>query len=163
MPNEITVTVNGTKVTAPDAASFNLLDWLRGPAHNSDPSISLRGAQEGCAEGECGACTVIMDGQAVLSCLIPAARAHEDNVITIEGIADGGRLSKLQAAFVDHTAVQCGFCIPGFLVSGSALAEELSDPTDAQIDQALSGNLCRCTGYYKIRDAVREATRSELI
>ncbi len=158
----ITVTVNGTKITASNAASLNLLDWLRGPAHHSDPSISLQGAQEGCAEGECGACTVIMDGQAVLSCLVPAARANSDNVITIEGIANGGRLSKLQAAFVDYTAVQCGFCIPGFLVSGSALAEEMSDPSDAQIDLALSGNLCRCTGYYKIRDAVREATRSEL-
>lgn len=155
----ISVTVNGSVITAPNAVSMNLLDWLRGPAHNSDPSVSLRGAQEGCAEGECGACTVIMDGQAVLSCLIPAARANEDNIITIEGIANNGRLSNLQAAFVDHTAVQCGFCIPGFLVSGSALAEEMADPSDAQIDLALSGNLCRCTGYYKIRDAVREATR----
>ena len=158
--DSITANVNGAEVSASHAVSENLLDWLRGPAHYSLGDQSLRGVQEGCAEGECGACTVLMDGQAVLSCLIPAARADGESIITIEGLANGNQLTKIQGAFVDNTAVQCGFCIPGFLLSGAALAEECEDPTDEQIDLALSGNLCRCTGYYKIRDAVREATRS---
>jgi len=153
----ITVSINGTSVTAPGAASRNLLDWLRDQASATGSVGPLTGTKEGCAEGECGACTVRLDGQAVMSCMVPAAQAAGGAVTTVEGLANDSVLHPIQQAFIDEFAVQCGFCIPGFLVSGSALLDEIDHPDHDQIKLGLSGNLCRCTGYYPIIEAVRTA------
>jgi xanthine dehydrogenase iron-sulfur cluster and FAD-binding subunit A len=152
----ITATVNGTVVTASEAVGNTLLDWLRDHAGRAS-DLSLTGTKEGCAEGECGACTVMLDGAAVMSCLIPAARAEGSEITTVEGLSGPGVLHPLQQAFIDRAAVQCGFCIPGFLVAGAALLAEVGNPDPGDIAEALSGNLCRCTGYYKIVEAVRQA------
>ena len=130
------------------AASTVLLDWLRTHAGAS-------GVKEGCAEGECGACTVLLDGAAVMSCLVPAGRAHGAAVVTVEGLADTSGLHPVQQAFVDCHAVQCGFCTPGLLVAAASLLEEHPSPSRSQVEVGLSGNLCRCTGYRAIHDAVQ--------
>ncbi|MDH3249118.1 MAG: FAD binding domain-containing protein [Acidimicrobiia bacterium] len=155
----VETTINGTPVHAAGAVGESLLDWLRdhaGPASKG----SLTGTKEGCAEGECGACTVMIDGTAVMSCLVPAVRAHGAHITTVEGLARNGSLHPVQQAFIDDAAVQCGFCIPGFLVSGAALLAERDQPTRPEILEGLSGNLCRCTGYVKIIDAIETAARS---
>jgi carbon-monoxide dehydrogenase medium subunit len=138
--------VNGTEVASP-GGSATLLDWLREGA-------GLTGTKEGCAEGECGACTVVMDGAAVLACLVPVGRAHGTRITTVEGLARDGAPSALQDAFVGCGAVQCGFCTPGFLVSGTVLLDERPRPRADDVVRGLAGNLCRCTGYRAIVDAV---------
>lgn len=152
----IVVEVNGRSVTAPRAAGSTLLDWIR-------EQDGLTGTKEGCAEGECGACTVILDGAAVMSCLVPAARADGARVTTVEGLADSESMHPVQAAFVACGAVQCGYCTPGFVVAGAALLAEHPVPTGEQIRQGLAGNLCRCTGYGAIVEAIEQAgTRREV-
>ena len=144
----IRLTVNGKPFERDVDAETRLLDLLREDLH-------LTGTKEGCGEGECGACTVLIDGRPVNSCLVLAPQADGADVLTIEGVADGDRLHPIQQAFVDAGGVQCGFCTPGFIMSTYALLRDTPDPTDDEIRSALEGNLCRCTGYGKIVEAVR--------
>lgn len=150
--NEVTVnlTVNGQAHTVVTAANKTLLYLLRDDLH-------LYGTKDGCSEGECGACTVLMDGQPVNSCLVLAGQADGHEIVTIEGLGAGGELHPLQRAFVQAGAVQCGFCTPGLILSAVALLREHPQPTDEQIRRALTGNLCRCTGYSQIIEAVGQA------
>jgi carbon-monoxide dehydrogenase small subunit len=150
MRTAITVRVNGTVETHEVEPNQTLLEFLR-------DTLDLTGAKEGCNEGECGACMVLLDGRAVNSCLVLAVEANGAEVTTIEGLADGPRLHPLQRAFLAHSAVQCGFCTPGMIITAVAMLNENPDPTEADVRHALSGNLCRCTGYRQIIDAVLEA------
>jgi carbon-monoxide dehydrogenase medium subunit len=149
----IITTVNGERCElSRESNERTLLNAIR-------DELSLTGSKEGCAEGECGACTIWLDGQAVMSCLVPAIQAHGRELVTIEGLAEtsGQPVHPLQAAFVNRAAVQCGFCIPGMVMAGAKLLEECPTPSDNEVKVALSGNICRCTGYAKILEAVHEA------
>ena len=148
----IQCTVNGNDVVVHGAGGKRLLDMLR-------DDLGLTGTKEGCGEGECGACTIWMDGIGVLACLVPAPRAHGTQIVTVEGMATGDELHPLQQAFVDEGAVQCGYCTPGFIMAGASLLDESPHPTCEQIAAGLSGNLCRCTGYYPIIRAVERAAQ----
>jgi len=146
----IRLTVNGREVECEAKPEARLLDLLR-------ETLQLTGTKEGCGEGECGACTVLLDGRPVNSCLVPAPAAEGKSVLTIEGLADGDALHPIQQAFVDTGGVQCGFCTPGFIMSTYALLSSNPNPTNDEIRAALEGNLCRCTGYVRIIAAVRMA------
>lgn len=148
----VVVQINGQRTELRDAQGETLLNALRDGA-------GLTGSKEGCAEGECGACTVWLDGKAVMSCLVPAAQAHGRSVVTIEGLAHGDDLHPLQQAYIDCAAVQCGFCIPGMLMAGAKALEEVPDASLDQLQTAVSGNICRCTGYRKILDAMQSCVR----
>ncbi|RBY82522.1 (2Fe-2S)-binding protein [Geodermatophilus sp. TF02-6] len=147
----VTTTVNGTERTADDVwPGESLLFLLR-------ERLGLPGAKNACEQGECGSCTVYLDGEPVCACLVAAGQATGREVTTVEGLAEGGRLHPVQEAFVEAGAVQCGFCTPGLVVMASDLLERVPEPSDPEIREALAGNLCRCTGYEKILDAVRLA------
>jgi carbon-monoxide dehydrogenase small subunit len=150
----IDLTLNGTPAVLHTPQHHTLLEALRDQA-------GLTGTKECCSEGECGACTVLLNGRAVTSCLVLAAEAQDADVRTIEGLAVGGALDRLQQAFLDSGAVQCGFCIPGMIVSARYLLMTNSAPTVTEIKEALAGNLCRCGGYSRIVKAVTAAARAE--
>ena len=146
----ITLTVNGAQERLDVPSNMTLLHLLR-------DKLALTGTKNGCEAGECGACTVLVDGEPVNSCLMLAVEADGREVVTVEGLSSGDELSPLQAAFVEHNAVQCGFCTPGMLISAHALLERTPQPTEQEIKEALVGNLCRCTGYVRIIDAIQAA------
>ena len=150
----ITVRVNGQSREIEVAPHCTLLELLRDRLH-------LTGTKECCSEGECGACTVMLNGRAVNSCLILAVEAHGDEITTIEGLGSDDRLNPLQTAFLANGAVQCGFCIPGILVAARALLNENPHPSRQEIQDGLEGNLCRCAGYSKIIEAVEKAAEAE--
>ncbi|MFZ5950762.1 MAG: (2Fe-2S)-binding protein [Candidatus Rifleibacteriota bacterium] len=148
---KISLKVNGKKYTREVEANRNLLHFIR-------EDLGLTGTKEGCGAGECGACTIIMNGRTVNSCLILAVEADGCQIETIEGEARNGKLSKLQKAFHENHAVQCGFCTPGMIMSARALLEKNAKPTVEQIKEAIEGNFCRCTGYQQIIEAVQDAS-----
>ncbi len=144
---EVSATVNGASVVLRTRANRTLLSILREDLH-------LTGVKEGCGIGECGACTVIMNGKAVNACMVLAPKMDGATILTIEGLGDEENLHPLQKAFVEHGAVQCGFCTPGMILSAKALLDENPHPTRLEIREGISGNLCRCTGYQQIVDAI---------
>lgn len=148
--HSVTVTINGSPEVLSVPSNMTLLEMLR-------DELALTGTKNGCEAGECGACTVLLDGEPVNACMVLAIEADGRSVTTVEGLAPDGQLTPLQEAFVAHNAVQCGFCTPGMLISTHALLERNPDPTDEEIKEALVGNLCRCTGYLRIIEAVRTA------
>ncbi len=147
MKRQLNLEVNGERREVLVAASRTLLEVLR-------YDLQLTGTKEVCTLGACGACTVLLDGKAVLSCLTLAAACKNKKIVTIEGLAQGDALHPLQQSFIDNGAVQCGFCTPGMILTGKALLDEHPHPTAAQVREAISGNLCRCTGYAQIVDAI---------
>ena len=140
-------TVNGSAVEVEAAGSRRLLDVLR-------EDLALTGTKEGCGEGECGACSVLLDGAVVDSCLVPVSQANGASIQTVEGLAPDGRLGTLQQAFLETGGAQCGICTPGMLIAGHAFLVSGAAPTEEAIREAIAGNLCRCTGYTKIIDAI---------
>ncbi len=149
---EIQLKVNGKDYNLNIDENTRLIDLLR-------DELGLLGTKEGCGEGECGACTVIMDGKTVTSCLVMAFQAHGSEILTIEGLEKDGKPHPIQQAFIDIGAVQCGFCTPGMIMSAKALLDKNPNPTREEIREGISGNLCRCTGYNKIVDGVELAIK----
>jgi carbon-monoxide dehydrogenase small subunit len=149
----LTLTVNGITYTINTEPNRTLVDVLR-------DVLGLTGTKKSCNEGECGACTVLMDGKPVASCLVLAVDAQNRTITTIEGLADGENLHPLQVSFVKNGGIQCGFCTPGMIMSAKALLDENPDPTPLQVRTGISGNLCRCTGYQQIVDSVMAAAKA---
>jgi len=149
---EITLKVNGITYTLDVRPQRTLVEVLR-------ESLGLTGTKKSCNEGECGACTVLMDGKPVASCLLLAVDAQGKEILTIEGLSDGGKLHPIQEAFLKHGGIQCGFCTPGMVMSAKALLDEHPMPTSNEVRKAISGNLCRCTGYQQIVDSIMAASK----
>ena len=149
---QLTLQVNGLTRTVAAHPMARLLDVLR-------DGLGLTGTKEGCGEGECGACSVLLDGRVVNSCLVPALQAQGAEVVTVEGLAREGELSPVQDAFLTHNGAQCGFCTPGMLIAAEDLLRRCPNPDKEQVRTGLAGNLCRCTGYSKIVDAVQAVAR----
>lgn len=149
---KIKCTVNEELIEKEVNENMRLIDFIRDELH-------LTGTKEGCSEGECGACTVIMDGKAITSCTVLAFQADGKEITTIEGLSRNGELDILQKKFVEHDAVQCGFCSPGFLMSAKALMMNNPNPTLEDIKRSIEGNICRCTGYIKIIEAIEDAVK----
>lgn len=145
--------LNGKEAEVTIEPNTRLIDLLR-------EKFDLTGTKEGCGVGECGACTILMNGRAVNSCLILAAQVNDSEIVTIEGIAEGELLTSLQKNFLSYGAVQCGFCIPGMVLSASALLDKKPSPTEEEIKDAIAGNLCRCTGYKQIIEAIKETAKN---
>ncbi len=143
--------VNGKSYQMDICPTMRLLDLLR-------DELGLTGTKEGCAEGECGACTVIIDGEAVNSCLVLASQIRDKEILTVEGLGEDGELDILQEKFLEYSAVECGFCTPGMLMSAKALLMKNPNPTEEEIRLAIAGNLCRCSGYAQIVEAIKAAT-----
>lgn len=154
MKSTIELRVNGRVHGVEVEPSMTLLEVIR-------EKLELTGTKEGCGSGDCGACTVLMDGKAVNSCLVLAIEAQGSEIVTIEGLGDGQGLDPLQEAFIEHGAVQCGFCTPGMIMSSRALLNENPEPSEEQIRRAISGNLCRCTGYTQIVESIKAAAVKE--
>ncbi len=154
MKTHLTFTLNGNTVTVETEPHTLLLDVLR-------ETLALTGTKRGCGEGECGACTVIVNGAAVNSCIYPAWKVENCDVLTVEGLGTREAFHPLQQSFLEKGAVQCGFCTPGMLMSSYALLQKNKEPDEKQIKKALSGNLCRCTGYKKIIEAVKDAAHKQ--
>ena len=153
MKREMSFVLNGEQVSVDVEAQWTLLHLLR-------EVLELKGTKDGCGEGECGTCTVVVDGKAVNSCLFPVMEAEGRRVTTIEGLrAPDGGLHPLQKAFIEHGAVQCGYCSPGMIMSAYALLQEKAAPSDDEIKDGIEGNLCRCTGYVKIIEAIRSVAK----
>lgn len=150
--HRITVTVNGSREAVDVPSNMTLLTMLR-------EKLALTGTKNGCAAGECGACTVFLNGEPTNSCMVLAAECDGADVRTVEALKQDGQLDPVQQAVIEHNGVQCGFCTPGILVSARALLDRNPDPTDAEIRDALVGNLCRCTGYLRIHEAIKDAAR----
>ena len=148
----VTTTVNGDPVQYVCPADESLLDVLRN-------RLNMTGSKEGCGTGDCGACSITMDGRLVCSCLVLGAEAEGRSIATVEGLSEGGELHPLQEKFIEHAAFQCGICTPGFLVAAKALLDRNANPDEEEIRYALAGNLCRCTGYDKIVRAVQDAAK----
>ena len=154
MKKQIKLEVNGFEYYVLIKPHWTLLDVLR-------DEIGLMGTKKGCGRGECGACAVIMNGEAILSCLVLAIQCQGKGILTIEGLAQDGKLDPLQDAFVKYGAIQCGFCTPGMIMTSRALLNKIPQPTEEEIKRGLSGNLCRCTGYVKIIEAAKNASAME--
>jgi len=148
----ITTKINGKSISASAEASTSLLEFLR-------DTLEMKGSKLCCNTGECGACTIIYNGKPINSCVTMAADAIGAEIITIEGLADGDKLHPVQQAFIDTGAVQCGYCTPGYIISVKALLDRTTKPTAEDIEEAVSGNICRCTGYNKIVDAIHLAAQ----
>ncbi len=153
MKKELRITVNGQPRQVLVEPFYSLLDTLR-------DELDLTGTKKGCDEGDCGACTVILNGRAVTSCMVLALSARDGKVTTIEGLATRGSLHPVQQAFVDHGGLQCGFCTPGLIMSGVGLLGENPSPTEEEVKFAIGGNLCRCTGYSKVVEAILAASKA---